>query len=52
LTKELEHTGVLYIGRAGAHDSFFGRTLHLVNDALPIGGEPARVTQPVVAAAT
>jgi putative ATP-binding cassette transporter len=34
LSGDLAHTGVLYIGRAGAHDGLFGRTLHLINDAL------------------
>jgi putative ATP-binding cassette transporter len=52
LSKELQHTGVLYIGRAGAHDSLFTRTLHLVNDALPIGRESARFTQAAAASAT
>lgn len=52
LSKELQHTGVLYIGRAGAHDSLFARTVHLVNDALRTGREPARFAQPVVASAT
>jgi putative ATP-binding cassette transporter len=32
LTKHLPQTGILYIGRAVAHDSFYGRVLHLVND--------------------
>jgi vitamin B12/bleomycin/antimicrobial peptide transport system ATP-binding/permease protein len=45
LSKELEHTGVLYIGRAGAHDSLFRRTLHLINDAVPNGREPARLEE-------
>ena len=43
LSKELEHTGVLYIGRSGAHDSLFRRTLHLVNDAVPTGRDSARL---------
>jgi vitamin B12/bleomycin/antimicrobial peptide transport system ATP-binding/permease protein len=30
--KELAHTGVIYIGRAGANDRLFGRVLHLVKD--------------------
>ena len=51
LSKELRHTGVLYIGRAGAHDSLFTRTLHLVNDALPVGRESARSTQAAAASA-
>jgi vitamin B12/bleomycin/antimicrobial peptide transport system ATP-binding/permease protein len=32
LCKDLAHTGILYIGRAGAHDALFRRVLHLVND--------------------
>jgi vitamin B12/bleomycin/antimicrobial peptide transport system ATP-binding/permease protein len=52
LSKELQHTGVLYIGRAGAHDSLFRRTLHLVNDAPPIGRESARSAQQAMAPAT
>jgi putative ATP-binding cassette transporter len=52
LSKELQHTGVLYIGRAGAHDSLFERTLHLVNDAPPTGRESARFAQQAVASAT
>ena len=41
---DLAHCGVLYIGRPGAHDSSFRRTLHLVDAASPDG--------PVVAAAS
>ena len=33
LDKELAGSGVLYIGRPGAHDHLFRRTLHLVNGA-------------------
>lgn len=33
LDKELACSGVLYIGRPGAHDHLFRRTLHLVNGA-------------------
>jgi putative ATP-binding cassette transporter len=32
LSKDLAKTGILYIGRAGAHDALFGRVLHLIND--------------------
>jgi vitamin B12/bleomycin/antimicrobial peptide transport system ATP-binding/permease protein len=32
LSKDLAHAGILYIGRAGAHDALFGRVLHLAND--------------------
>jgi putative ATP-binding cassette transporter len=43
LTKELARTGVLYIGRTGAQDGLFGRTLHLVDDARrSVGTAPAR----------
>jgi putative ATP-binding cassette transporter len=30
--KDLEHTGVIHIGRAEAHDHLFSRVLHLVKD--------------------
>jgi vitamin B12/bleomycin/antimicrobial peptide transport system ATP-binding/permease protein len=30
--KDLEHTGVIHIGRADAHDHLFSRVLHLVKD--------------------
>jgi vitamin B12/bleomycin/antimicrobial peptide transport system ATP-binding/permease protein len=30
--KDLEHTGVIHIGRADAHDRVFSRVLHLVKD--------------------
>ena len=30
--KDLEHTGVIHIGRAAAHDHLFSRVLHLIND--------------------
>jgi putative ATP-binding cassette transporter len=32
LTQDLKRTAILYIGRAGAQDSVFGRVIHLVND--------------------
>jgi putative ATP-binding cassette transporter len=32
LGKELVHTGIIHIGRAGAHRHLFGRVLHLVKD--------------------
>ena len=51
-TKEFIHTGVLYIGRAGAHDSFFGRTLHLIDDAQAKGPDFVRVAQKATASAT
>jgi vitamin B12/bleomycin/antimicrobial peptide transport system ATP-binding/permease protein len=31
-TKDLQHTGVIHIGRAEAHDHLFSRVLHLVKD--------------------
>ncbi len=52
LTKDLEHTGVLYIGRSGAQDGFFRRTLHLVNGAPPIGQMSARFTGKAAIGAT
>jgi vitamin B12/bleomycin/antimicrobial peptide transport system ATP-binding/permease protein len=30
--KDLQHTGIIYIGRANAHDHLFSRVLHLVKD--------------------
>jgi vitamin B12/bleomycin/antimicrobial peptide transport system ATP-binding/permease protein len=42
LSKDLAQTGVLYIGRADAHDGLFRRTLHLVIDAVPNGRDSAR----------
>jgi len=50
--KELAHTGVLYIGHAGAHDSFFGRTLHLIDDAQAKGRDSAQLTQKATASTT
>jgi putative ATP-binding cassette transporter len=50
--KELAHTGVLYIGHVGAHDSFFGRTLHLIDDAQAKGRDSAQLTQKATASAT
>ncbi len=50
--KELAHTGVLYIGHAGAHDGFFGRTLHLIDDAQAKGRDSAQLTQRATASAT
>jgi putative ATP-binding cassette transporter len=32
LSHDLEHTGIIHIGHAAAHDHLFGRTLHLVKD--------------------
>jgi putative ATP-binding cassette transporter len=51
-THEFKHTGVLYIGRAGAHDGFFGRTLHLIDDAHAKERESARLAQRATASAT
>jgi putative ATP-binding cassette transporter len=51
-SKDLEHTGVLYIGRAGAHDGLFGRTLHLINDALPDGSGSPRFTKKAAVSTT
>ena len=31
-TQDLQHTGVIHIGRADAHDHLFSRVLHLVKD--------------------
>jgi len=31
-TKDLQHTGIIHIGRAEAHDHLFSRVLHLVKD--------------------
>jgi putative ATP-binding cassette transporter len=50
--KELAHTGVLYIGHAGAHDSFFGRTLHLIDDAEAKGRESAQLPHEATASAS
>ena len=48
LAKDLEHAGVLYIGRTGAQDPLFGRVIHLVNDPegrrLPPRSRPRAVT--------
>jgi vitamin B12/bleomycin/antimicrobial peptide transport system ATP-binding/permease protein len=48
LTQDLKHAGILYIGRAGAHDLLFGRVVHLVNDpegrCLPPRPRPHAVT--------
>jgi putative ATP-binding cassette transporter len=30
--KDLQHTGIIHIGRADAHDHLFSRVLHLVKD--------------------
>jgi putative ATP-binding cassette transporter len=32
IAKDLEHTGIIHIGRADAHDHLFSRVLHLVKD--------------------
>ena len=50
LSNELKHAGVLYIGRAGAHDGSFKRTLHLVSGALPNAQDSARAAQTIMAA--
>jgi putative ATP-binding cassette transporter len=48
LSKDLQRTGIIHIGRAAAHDRLFGRTLHLVMDpsarrlaGLAVGAVPA-----------
>jgi putative ATP-binding cassette transporter len=48
---EFEHTGVLYIGRAGAHDGFFGRTLHLIDDARAQDLDSVRIARKATASA-
>ncbi len=50
LSHELAHTGVLYIGRAGAQHGFFERTLHLSSEALSNARESAQ--KPLQAAVT
>lgn len=57
LSKNLARTGILYIGRAVAHDSFFSRELHLVSDAEGLKLGPKRAAhepamRPTPAAAT
>jgi vitamin B12/bleomycin/antimicrobial peptide transport system ATP-binding/permease protein len=47
LTQDLKDAGVLYIGRTGAHDSIFGRVIHLVND--PDGRRLPPQSRPVAA---
>ncbi|HEX4150819.1 MAG TPA: ABC transporter ATP-binding protein/permease [Steroidobacteraceae bacterium] len=53
LSNDLTHTGVLYIGRSGAHDKLFRRTLHLINGAAPTGLPPfaQSAKKPAVSAA-
>jgi hypothetical protein len=33
LTKDLEHTGIVYIGREETRNGMFSRVVHLVKDA-------------------
>jgi putative ATP-binding cassette transporter len=49
LTNDLSRTGVLYIGRSGAHDQLFGRVLHLLNQGA--GEDDAMVHSDAVTAA-
>ena len=49
LTQDLKRTGILYIGRAGAHDPLFGRVIHLVNDPEGRGLPPQSRPQAAVA---
>jgi putative ATP-binding cassette transporter len=51
-SKEFQHTGVLYIGRAGAHDGLFGRTVHLVDVDPADSLKSARLAPRVAASAT
>jgi putative ATP-binding cassette transporter len=50
--QDLAHTGVIYIGRAGAHDPLFSRTFHLVKDAAyrRLPRNPVTVAQAAAAA--
>jgi putative ATP-binding cassette transporter len=50
--EDLARTGVLYIGRGGAHDSLFERKLHLVNGVAPEGSlSPSLIKNPVTSMA-
>jgi putative ATP-binding cassette transporter len=58
-TKDLEHTGVIHIGRPETEDHFFSRVLHLVKDptlrrlgkaAAPPAAAPAAAAEPAPAA--
>jgi putative ATP-binding cassette transporter len=53
LAKDLEATGILYIGRAVAHDSLFTRVLHIEDDAegLKLGAKKPPADSPTPAAA-
>ncbi len=53
LAKDLAETGILYIGRAEAHDSLFARVLHLEDDAegLTLGAKKPPAGVPIPAAA-
>jgi putative ATP-binding cassette transporter len=50
--QDLQHTGMIYIGRAGAHDPLFSRTLHLVKDSATrrLPRNPVAVAQAATAA--
>src|SRR5271156_5657475 len=52
LAKDLAETGILYIGRAVAHDALFQRVLHLVpdGDGLKLGGKAAEPASAAAAA--
>jgi len=49
MAHDLKKTGVLYIGRADAHDSLFERTLQLVDGIVPNGQDSARVAEKTAA---
>lgn len=51
LSTDLAHSGVLYIGRAGAHDGSFRRTLHLVDGASPDGEVVAATNEGIASTA-
>jgi vitamin B12/bleomycin/antimicrobial peptide transport system ATP-binding/permease protein len=53
LANDLAETGILYIGRAVAHDALFARVLHLEDDAegLTLGAKKPAAGSPVPAAA-
>ena len=53
LAKDLPQTGILYIGRSVAHDTFLTRVLHLVNDTEGLKLTPTKsATEPTVAQAS
>jgi putative ATP-binding cassette transporter len=53
LAKDLEATGILYIGRAVAHDGLFTRVLHIEDDAegLKLGAKKPPADSPTPASA-